>query len=93
MKKEIFCKQEEKLNRRKLKTSCKKCNSKKRKTSLTLGEDKLLALAVQKYPCFYDKNHRSHKEKMQCKNAWEAVADELNFVEDGKNFCCFRCFY
>ena len=37
--------------------------SKKRNTSLTLGEYELLAVAVQKYPCLYDKSHRSHKEK------------------------------
>ena len=27
-------------------------------------------------------------------NAWEAAADELDFVENGKNdFCYFQCFY
>ena len=40
----------------------------------------------------YDKSHKSHNEKNVVQNAWEAVADELNCVEDGKNFCCFQCF-
>ena len=69
-------------------------NSKKRNTSLTLGNDELLAVAVQKYPCLYDKSHRSHKEKNVVQNAWEAVAEGLGFVEDRKNFFCyFRGFY
>ena len=61
---------------------------------MTLGKDKLLAMAVQKYPGIYDKSHKSHKEKYVVQNAWEAVADELDFVEDGNNFFCdFQCFY
>ena len=69
-------------------------NSKKRITSLSLCDNKLLLVAVQKYPWSYDKSHRSHKEKNVVQNAWEGVADELNFAEDGKNFFCyFRCFY
>ena len=58
-------------------------NSKKKNTFLTLGKDKLLAMAVQKYPGIYDKSHKSQKEKYVVQNAWEAVADELDFVEDG----------
>ena len=69
-------------------------NSEERNASLTLGENELLAVTVQKCPCFYDKSHRSHKEKNKVQNTWEAVADGLDFVEDVKNFFCyFRCFY
>ena len=39
-------------------------NTKNRNTSLILGQDELLAVAFQKFPCLYDKSHRSHKEKM-----------------------------
>ena len=61
---------------------------------MALGKDELLAVAVQKYRCLYDKSHRSYKEKNIVQNAWEAVADESDFVEDGKNFFCyFRYFY
>ena len=70
-----------------------KSNSKKRNTSLTLGEDELLAVTVQKYPCLYGKSDRSHKEKKNAvENTWEVVIDELDLVEDGKNvFCYFPC--
>ena len=39
-------------------------NSKKRDTFLIVGEYELVAAAVEKYPCEYDKSHRSHKEKL-----------------------------
>ena len=69
-------------------------NSKKKNTSLALGKNKVFVVAVQKDPCLYDKNHRSHKEKNVVQNAWKAVVDELDFVEDGKTFLCyFRYFY
>ena len=42
----------------------------------------------------HDKSHRFLKEKNVAQNAREAVAGELDFVEDGRNFVCyFRCFY
>ena len=47
-------------------------NSKKGNTSLTLAEEELLA--VQKYPCLYDKSHRSHKKNV-VQNGLEAVTD------------------
>ena len=69
-------------------------NSKKRNTSLALGKDELLTVAVQKYPCLYDKSHRFHKEKNVAQKTWVVVADQLDFVEDGKNFFShFRCFH
>lgn len=49
-------------------------NSKNRNTSLTQGEEELVAVAVQKDLCLYDKNHRSNKEKNVAQNAWETVA-------------------
>ena len=34
------------------------------------------------------------KKKNKVQNAWEAIPDELDFVEDVKNFFCyFYCFY
>ena len=58
-------------------------NSKKTITFLSLGEDELLAVAVQKYLWLYDESHRSHKEKNVVQNAWEVVATEWDFAEDG----------
>ena len=55
----------------------------------TLREDELLAVAVQKHPCLYDKRHRSHKEKNVIQNVCKVVANELDFVKDGKNFFCY----
>ena len=43
-------------------------------------------MAVQSYPGLYDNRHRSHKEKNAGQNAWEAVVDQLDFVEEGNNF-------
>lgn len=54
-------------------------NSKKRITSLSLGDGKLLSVGVQKYPWLHDKSHRSHKEENVVQNAWEATANELDF--------------
>ena len=51
-------------------------NSKKSITFLSLGEDEMLAVAVQKYLWLYDESHRSHKEKNVVQNAWEVVATE-----------------
>ena len=42
-------------------------NSKKRNTSLILDEDKLLAVAVQKYPCLHDRGHKSYRKQSSSK--------------------------
>ena len=69
-------------------------NSKKRNTFLILSEYELLAATVQRYPCFYDKNHRSHKGKNVVQSAWEAVTKKSGFAENVKSFFChFRCIY
>ena len=36
-------------------------NLRKKGTSLTLGEDELLAERVRSYPCPYDKTYKEHK--------------------------------
>ena len=38
-------------------------NLRKKRTSLTLGEDELLAEKVRSYPCIYDKTCKERKEK------------------------------
>ena len=35
----------------------------KKRTSLSLGEDELLAERVRSYPCFYDKTCKEHKDQ------------------------------
>ena len=46
------------------------------------GED--LSILVQKYTVLFDKGHKEFNQKDVKKNAWKAVAEELEF-EDGKN--------
>ena len=48
-------------------------NLRKKGTSLTLGEDELLAETVGSYPYFYDKTFKEEKEKDVAKNAWEKL--------------------
>ena len=77
------------------KTTCRNLsNSKKRNTSLTLGEDKVLAVAVQKYPFYRIKAIDFIKKKNVAQKSCEVVDDELDFIEDGKSFFSyFQCFY
>ena len=59
-------------------------DSKLRNTPACLAEDELLAEAVRKYPALYDKRLKDYKDRNVCRNAWEKVANSLDFVEDGK---------
>ena len=43
-------------------------NLRKKRTSLTLGEDELLAERVGSYPYLYDKTFKEHKEKDEFEN-------------------------
>ena len=58
MMKDFFKKIRRKIKQKKTRDNTQKqnnSNSKTRKTSLTLGEDKLLAAAVQEYSCYINK--------------------------------------
>ena len=46
-------------------------NLRKKRTSLTLGEDELLAERLRCYPCLYDKTCKEHKEKDAVENCIE----------------------
>ena len=58
-------------------------NLRKKGTSLTLREDKLLDERVTSYPYLYDKNCKEHRENDVVENAWKKVAEELHFIGDG----------
>lgn len=46
-----------------------------------IQEDEILAEAVRKYPCLYDKSDKGYKERDRKKNAWGAVEKELGYEE------------
>ena len=60
-------------------------NLRKKGTSLTLGENELLAERVRSYPCLCDKTYKKQKENNIVENAWKTVAGELDFMNDGKH--------
>ena len=50
----------------------------------SLNEEEMLAEKVKQYPVLYDKQCKGYKEKDAVGNAWTAVANELEFAENGK---------
>lgn len=57
--------------------------------SLSLKEEEKLSEIVKNYPCLYDKTSRGYKEKDVGINAWNEVAENLDFIEDGKILSCY----
>ena len=55
-----------------------------RNRNLLPGEEEMLAEQVRLYPALYDKADPAHKERDVLKNAWDAVAEALDFVDSGK---------
>ena len=54
------------------------------KKCLSLQEEELLSEEVQFFPCLYDRTQKSYKEKDVVRNAWNSVAEKLEFIENGK---------
>ena len=52
-------------------------------TVLALAHEERLSEKVKMHPCPYDKMTKGHKEKDVLQNSWNAVAELLEFVEDG----------
>ena len=52
--------------------------------SLCLADEERLAETVNAFPCLYDKIKKGYKEKDMVTNAWNSVANQLDFIEDGK---------
>ena len=55
--------------------------------AVSLQQEELLANAIFAFPCLYDKTTKGHKERDVLINAWNSVAEKLDFVEDGKLVC------
>ena len=51
--------------------------------TLCSQEEEMLAEKVQGFPVLYDKRVKDFKEKNAVQNAWEKVAESLDFAENG----------
>ena len=51
--------------------------------TLRLQEEEMLLEKVKGFPVLYDKRVRGFKEKDSVQNAWEIVAESLDFTENG----------
>ena len=54
---------------------------------LSLKEEEMLAEKVKHFPVLYDKQVKGYKERDVVTNAWNTVASDLEFVENGKIIC------
>ena len=52
-------------------------------TEPALADKERLREKVRMYPSLYDKMTKGYKEKDVLQNSWNAVAELLEFVEDG----------
>ena len=50
---------------------------------LCLANEERLSQIVKTLPCLYDKTAKGYKEKDVSANAWNKVAEQLDFIEDG----------
>ena len=53
--------------------------------TLCLQEEEMLAEKVQGFPVLYDKRVKGFKEKDAVQNAWEKVAETLDFADGNWN--------
>ena len=51
---------------------------------LSLQEEELLSEEVRAFSCLYDKTRKAYKERDVVRNAWNSVADKLDFLETDK---------
>ena len=60
---------------------------KKMANQLSLKEEEMLAEKVKHFPVLYGKQVKGYKERDVVTNAWNTVAGDLEFVENGKIIC------
>ena len=53
--------------------------------ALTLQEEKILSKKVKQHPVLYDKQLKGYREKNVVSNAWNAVAKDIEFIENGES--------
>ena len=56
----------------------------KRSLSLSIEDNERLSEVVRQFPCLYDKSKKEYKDKNVVENAWKNVAQNLDFIPDGK---------
>ena len=56
------------------------------KVSLQISREDELLETVRSFPVLYDKSHEGFKEKDAVKNAWDGVAEALEFIQTGNYF-------
>ena len=52
--------------------------------TLSLQQEAQLADEVRLFPCLYDKTEKGYKEADVVADAWDRIAEKLDFIEDGK---------
>lgn len=52
------------------------------KKILNLKKEELLCEKLREFPVLFDKSHKGYKEKVAVENAWNEVADGLDFIEN-----------
>ena len=57
---------------------------KKKPSQLSLKEEEMLAETVKHFPVLYDKQVKGYKDRDVVTNAWDTVASDLEFVENGQ---------
>ena len=55
--------------------------------TLSLQQEAQLADEVRLLPCLYDKTEKGYKEADVVADAWDRIAEKLDFIEDGKVLC------
>ena len=51
---------------------------------LVLQQEELLGETVMRFPVLYDKSEKGYKEKDVVVNAWRRVAEQLDFIKNGR---------
>ena len=62
-------------------------------TVVALSDEERLSEKVKMYPCRYDKTTKGYKEKGVLQNPWNAVAELLEFDEDGTCLSVLQSFF
>ena len=56
----------------------------------SLKQEEILCEKIREHPLLYDKSHKGYKEKTAVENAWNDVANQLEFIENGnKSYTIF----
>ena len=58
------------------------------KTFLSLEDAEKFTEVVRDFPVLYDKSKSGYSERDLTRNAWEAVAEKVDFIVDGKFIYC-----